>query len=419
MPVSAERVSARASTFGSSASRARGIAATVDARRVGSISAGVQRTEYDAFDSLELPLPRLRWRSSGTIAPRAVSSTAQIATRPNQRTLGAMSSPASPAPAATSHPSTSPTGIPNASAFPETPGTGTGACGVQPADGAPAAASIAVTSSAFASGVPGPAAHATTRPGSHETCNWTVPGTRISSSSPESSWSSPPGPTVRRFHAAASRRCSDSRSATTWARSSPCSVRALARCSSASRSRRDNAVRHASLSASSTASCSGVASPSASAPTYMSSCHGASAVGAAAGADGGFTGSPRRHQSGSCISAAAGTPAVAVCVLEEERAAVSLGDSAGIAMARGDPNPRLRVRREAAVPITSVDDGGPGAPPSRPSRPPPLPARPPSAPAERMCDRSRAATTVLSIPPNRYGATEPAFRGALSPTTDG
>ena len=40
------------------------------ARRAGSISAGVQRTEYDAVDSLFAPLPRLRWRSSGTIAAR-------------------------------------------------------------------------------------------------------------------------------------------------------------------------------------------------------------------------------------------------------------------------------------------------------------------------------------------------------------
>ena len=57
------------------------------------MSAGVQRTEYEPFDSRALPLLRLRWRSSGTIAPCAVSSTAQIATRPSHRTLGPMSSP--------------------------------------------------------------------------------------------------------------------------------------------------------------------------------------------------------------------------------------------------------------------------------------------------------------------------------------
>ena len=40
-----------------------------------------------------LPLLRLRWRNIGTIDPCAVSSIAQIATRPSQRTLGPMSSP--------------------------------------------------------------------------------------------------------------------------------------------------------------------------------------------------------------------------------------------------------------------------------------------------------------------------------------
>ena len=57
------------------------------------MSAGVQRTEYEPFDSRALPLLRLRCRSIGTIEPCAVSSIAQIATRPSQRTLGPMSSP--------------------------------------------------------------------------------------------------------------------------------------------------------------------------------------------------------------------------------------------------------------------------------------------------------------------------------------
>ena len=89
---------------------------------------------------------------------------------------------------------------------------------------------------------------------------------------------------MSRAHASASRRCSDARSASTWSRSSPRSDRALARCSSASRTRCSSEARHAGRSASRAASCSEVASPSASAPTYMSSCQGLSVVGAVTGA---------------------------------------------------------------------------------------------------------------------------------------
>ncbi len=88
MPVSAERVSARASTLGSMASTLPGISSARRLHRSVSTSAGVQRTENDALELLAAPRRRRRCRSSGTIAPRAVSSTAQIATRPSHRTLG-------------------------------------------------------------------------------------------------------------------------------------------------------------------------------------------------------------------------------------------------------------------------------------------------------------------------------------------
>ena len=48
MPVRAERVTARASTLGSRAATPPGMASATSARRSGSTSAGVQRTEYDA-----------------------------------------------------------------------------------------------------------------------------------------------------------------------------------------------------------------------------------------------------------------------------------------------------------------------------------------------------------------------------------
>ena len=59
MPVSAERVRARASTRVSRARTLPGIAATTSARRSVSTSAGVQRTEYEAE---VLRLPPLRFR---------------------------------------------------------------------------------------------------------------------------------------------------------------------------------------------------------------------------------------------------------------------------------------------------------------------------------------------------------------------
>ena len=65
MPVSAERVTARASTLGSSAATLPGMASTTSARRSGSTSVGVQRTAYDAWSPREEPLRRRRWRSTG------------------------------------------------------------------------------------------------------------------------------------------------------------------------------------------------------------------------------------------------------------------------------------------------------------------------------------------------------------------
>ncbi len=176
MPVSADRVSARASTSWSSARSEPGIVSISCESRAGSTSAGVQRTEYEPLVSRAVPPRRVRWRRNGTIAPRAVSSTAQIATRPSQRTLAPTPS-TWPAPAATNQPSTSPTGIACASARPP-PGSGTGPCRVQPAAGAPAAASISASSSDAADAAFFPAAHATTRPGSHDTCTSTTPGSR-------------------------------------------------------------------------------------------------------------------------------------------------------------------------------------------------------------------------------------------------
>ena len=113
-----------------------------------------------------------------------------------------------------------------------------------------------MTSSASAVGVPGPAAQATTRPGSQQTCNSITPGSSGSSSSSSSAprrrgSASPRGSPMRRVRAAASRFRSAVRSATTWSRSLPVIVHALARCSSVSRIRRARDACHPSRSASS------------------------------------------------------------------------------------------------------------------------------------------------------------------------
>ena len=90
-------------------------------------------------------------------------------------------------------------------------------------------------------------------------------------------------------------------------RSSPGRVRALARCSSVSRTIVNSDARQGTGFASSTASCSGVATPSASAPTYMSNCHGARSSTPINGftrlhlpVAGGFGVHPRRSAGGSC-----------------------------------------------------------------------------------------------------------------------
>ena len=273
MPVSADRVTARASTLGSRAATLPGIASTTSARRSGSTSAGVHRTAYDACSLRDEPLRRRRCRRTGTIAPRAASSTAHIATLPSQRTLGPTSSRTSPAPAATSHPSTSPTGAATAAAL-SPPGIGTSGCAAHGAAGASASARNLATSSASAVGQPRPPAQATTRPGSHDSCRRTTAGSTVSGSA------APPDPLlgltmapplrrspVRRKRAAVSCRWRCSASATTWSRSSPGRRRAAARCSSASMRRRNKDARHRGGSASRTASCAGVASSSASSST--------------------------------------------------------------------------------------------------------------------------------------------------------
>ena len=110
-----------------------------------------------------LPLPRScrsRCRRAGAAvaaaaAPsRRVPSAAPPRWRPGPASgcSGPMSGPAWSAPAATSQPRTSPTGIANASAA-SPPGSGTASCGVHPDAGAPASASMAMTSSPGAVGV--------------------------------------------------------------------------------------------------------------------------------------------------------------------------------------------------------------------------------------------------------------------------
>ena len=255
-------------------------------RRAASTKAGIQRTEKDALELLAVPRRRRRWRSNGTIAPRAVSSTAQTATRPNHRTLGATSSTC-PAPAATSHPSTSPTGTANAAArrAPRQRDRGVAdpprrrrACSAEHGHDL-----IAV--GGRRDPVPAPRHHAVPVP------TTPAPGAlraRLGSSRARAAPDtvgrrarSPPLPSaVNRAHAADNRRRSDCASASTWSRSSPRSARALATNSSASRTRRSSVSRHPARSASSTASCSAVASPSASASTQRSNCHGATAAGA-------------------------------------------------------------------------------------------------------------------------------------------
>ena len=164
MPVSAERVTARASTLGSRAATLPGMASTTSARRSGSTSAGVQRTAYDACSPRAEPVRRRRCRSTGTIAPRAASSTAHIATLPSQRTLGPTSSRTSPEPAATSQPRTSPTGAATAAAL-SPPGTGTSGCAVHGAAGASASARNLATSSASGGGTAGAAGPGDDPPG--------------------------------------------------------------------------------------------------------------------------------------------------------------------------------------------------------------------------------------------------------------
>ena len=142
---------------------------------------------------------------------------------------------------------------------------------------------------------PPPAAHATTRPGSHDTCSCTVPAR---SSRAASSRRCVGRRASRLVVATSSRRRRAARLAGVTRPTRPRAAAArlevgddllallapqrCARSRGAPRRRGAGAQRDAPRrrgSASSTASCSGVASPSTSASTYASNCHGASAVG--------------------------------------------------------------------------------------------------------------------------------------------
>ena len=193
------------------------------------------------------------------MAPRAVSSTAQIATRPSQRTLAPTSASSCPAPAATSQPEDL------ADRGAERRGllaVGQRDAGVRRPTGTRGPRrrrACSRTSSAGAGSQRGPPAQATTRPGSHESWSWTISGSRESGSGPRSlrpcagglgagaSTSIP----VRRDQARTSRWWSASASASTWVRSGPWSRRAALRCWSAARIRALRVVCQRGRSASS------------------------------------------------------------------------------------------------------------------------------------------------------------------------
>jgi len=222
------------------------------------------------------------------MAPRAASSTAQMATSPSQRTPGPTSAPTCPAPTATSQPSTSPP-----ARRPRRPGHRHRALGRR-CDGsrAPTAPRRRPASTRAPCGrgshngdrrprrppcglprelQPDGAGRQLTLDG-HGGRRRTAPGALLGRGLG--------GGPVRRVRATDKRRWSYSASASTCSRSSPWRRRATARCSSASATRRSSVARQPTRSAPSAASCSGVASPSASASTQRSNCHGATALGA-------------------------------------------------------------------------------------------------------------------------------------------
>ena len=156
---STSRVVARASAA-ASAVTGPGMAAASRSSSASSTSAGVQRTA------------RSRVRPSGPLAAvqrrddRAPGDEAHGrdgAPGPSQATLAPTPSRPSPPPTATSQPSDSSTGIDSAAA--RTPvGSGTPGCRLQPSAGPPMASSRSASSSLSAGAASGPAAHTTTWP---------------------------------------------------------------------------------------------------------------------------------------------------------------------------------------------------------------------------------------------------------------
>ena len=118
-----------------------------------SISAGVHRTSTKRPTRCSRRSPVCVGTELGTTGAALGELDGQIAQRRATAPPGPPRRPLRRHPQPRATPNTSPTGMPNASAL-ATPGTGTGAWRVQPEDGAPAAASITVTSSAPASSVP-------------------------------------------------------------------------------------------------------------------------------------------------------------------------------------------------------------------------------------------------------------------------
>jgi hypothetical protein len=119
------------------------------------------------------------------------------------------------------------------------------------------------TSLAFPAGAPGPPAHATTRPGSHDTWSCACPDgcarpaallrgfSGRAASRGRGCSGRAGGFGLSRSNADSRRRTSSSRSDATWSRSSPGRERALRKLSRASRTRRCSDTRHPARSASS------------------------------------------------------------------------------------------------------------------------------------------------------------------------
>ena len=325
MPVSAERVSARRSTLRSSARNVPGIVGRTcarDGRRRRARASSAPRTSRSTRRALWLR--RVRRRSSGTIAPRAVSSTAQIATLPEPAHARARCRRRlDRAPAATSQPSTSPTGIASASAVPP-PGSGTAACACpsrlrRARRGEQLRDLVAVADRRVRTA--GPRDDAARLP-RHLQEDRAV-GRHLLFGLDRFAHDRPAGAGAGRFASGrACRRCVRRSAARTRRPAAPARTRGRRRPGPAprpaacARSRGAPPLRAPSSTAtratatgfaSSTASCSGVATPSASAPTYMSNCHGARSSTPINGftrlhlpVAGGFGVHPRRSAGGSC-----------------------------------------------------------------------------------------------------------------------